>query len=122
MKVAGQLPRVVRYLKSVRLTATLRSDSFDGPVTSNRMLPPLLEVDYGEVAIPLSASSPLAAEAALATEHVTLPTSFEARYTMQFSSSHETINYFFVITLVVWVLVTVFNSATPPTALVGRDG
>lgn len=112
VKVAGQLPRVVRYLKSVRLTATLRSDSFDGPVTSNRMLPPLLEVDYGEVAIPLSASSPLAAEAALATEHVTLPTSFEARYTMQFSSSHETINYFFVITLVVWVLVTVVNSAT----------
>ena len=101
VREAGQLPRVLRYLKSATLTATLRTgnsedNGFFGP---NSILPPVLTIEYEDVPMPLAVSSPLAAEVALYAEGVTLPTSFEAVYTMQFGPSNETINYFFVISV-----------------------
>jgi len=106
----GELPRVVRYLKSATLVAQLMpSDAATGAYQIHRILPPYLEVEYADVAIPAGTASPRAAAASLAstTPPVTLPTTFEAVYTMDVE--RETLNYLFVTALVVWVLVTIFK-------------
>ena len=85
-RACTQLPptQVLRYIKSAKLSATIRTErTADGAYNPNRILPPLLTIEYAEVAIPSSATSPLAAEDALAAAGTRLRTSFEAVYTMQ---------------------------------------
>jgi meckelin len=103
----GDMPRVVRYLKSATLTATLRTaDTESGLFDTNRILPPVLDIEYGEVVIPLTAASPLAAATSLAESNILLASTFEAVYTMEMETSYAIINYFFTIALVLWLLVT----------------
>ena len=52
------MPRVVRYLKTATLTATLReSNGASGQIVSNKILPPLLVVEYGEISVPVESES-----------------------------------------------------------------
>ena len=99
---AGQLPAVVRYLKTARLTATIRSDD----AIPSQILPPLLEIEYAEVALAVDGTA-LDAQAALLSSGVEITTSFLVRHTMQMDNSNAAINNFFVIALVVWVLGTI---------------
>ena len=107
---AGQMPRVVRYLKTATLTATLReSNGASGQIVSNKILPPLLVVEYGEISVPVESESPRAVAAALAAldPPITAPSTFTAVYTMEMDNSFETINYFFVIAVVFFGLVSI---------------
>ena len=109
---SGQMPRVLRYLRSATLTTTMRTtdSSGSGFLAPNRILPPLLEVEYAEVLIPLAASSPIAAETQLAASEIALTSTFAATYTMEMETSNATINFLFVIALVVWLLVTLLKT------------
>ena len=138
VKTVGDLPLVLRYIKSAKLEATMRSErSTDGAYDPNRILPPLLTIEYDEVQIPDSATTPLDAEDKLASAGVVLTTSFEAIYTMQMNNtcaatlvnaecvavqcvaadavrslklnvrSNVTLNYLSVVTLVFWLIITI---------------
>ena len=100
VRQGGELPAVLRYLKSAKISHTLRAEDAATGVGTNRLLPPVLEIEYGEVAISSSAGSPLAADAALREAGVSLPHSFEAVYTQEMDNANATITYLFVICMV----------------------
>ena len=109
---SGQMPRVLRYIRSATLTTTLRTTDTTGSgyLVPNRILPPLLEIEYAEVLIPLAASSPISAETQLAAGGIALSSTFTATYTMEMENSDAAINYLFVIALVVWLLLTLVKT------------
>ena len=110
------MPRVVRYLKTATLIATLReSNGASGQIVSNKILPPLLVVEYGEISVPVESESPRAVAAALAAldPPITAPSTFTAVYTMEMDNSFETINYFFVIAVVFFGLVWQYPQHPP---------